>query len=194
MKSLNFLELRALIKSNRFNIDINPNLFNHPRYKNQTIPDLDYSIKNFSFKKKFQDIINSSINDGKIDELSKEFDVSVKMVLSPLKAFINVREFSGWKRYLKDTLNHFRQTPFIKIKKRSTVVVPISLTIQEGTSIPEFVLILSEKLQNLGLIATGTIPAYKGQQLSFVSIYNTSDSTVLLKDLVTLGVLRFTNK
>lgn len=193
MKILNFLEIRTLVRSNRIGIDINSNLYNHPRYKKVDIGLIDSRITNYSFSEKFVELVSVSLHDNRITDLLSLSSIKVRCILHPKRPYTNNRNTSGLKWLFNDIRNHFAQTPYVTIKPNETFAIPLSITISEKTNVPLSRISLSDELADLGLVSLNVIPAANGQKYSYAVLFNSSRSNVTIKDLAYIGELQILN-
>lgn len=189
MRSLNYLEIRTNVRSGVYSIDLNKNLYSHPFYSCLTISEIDHGVKNLAFMGHFLKISSSSANPANNELLQSLKEINVCVILNPSKPYEPIQNLSKTKKFISKCKNYLRHRPRVVIKPYQTLVLPITISFIHGSTIPELSLQLLPELSSKGLICSGIFPSNTKEEVTYVSIHNSSSHKLSINDLDTLGTI-----
>lgn len=190
MRALNYIEIRTLVRSNSIGIDINSNVFNHPLYNRLDVSEIDYNIKQRAFNNSFMTISDYSYDSTLTPKLKELQFIKGHAITRPKKDYINTRFLNGFKLIYSKFKNFLRQTSKIRIRPYQTVSIPLMINIIEGVTLPELIFNLNDELVKKGLKVININCSLTENEETSVSVYNSSNKFINIKDLEYIGEIR----
>lgn len=185
----NYLELRNLVRSSAIIIDLNDTIFKHPYLNLKPIADLDLQEKEKIFDGQFYKISDYSFNPLHKESLSEMYDMNAYVVYNPKLTFNDVRNTSGFQKLWYRILNYFSHVDKLTVAPQGTIVIPLTVKIIEGTTIPKLDLTLKEELLDK-LVVVKVVHSKSKDSNTYAILYNVTQTSIDIEDLSYIGKLK----